>query len=258
MSLLRTCLIPAIALLTSGIGAALAEELPTKSVAGAEDGVAARFSGAWSAIRPAAEDTMLTCMVPTIIRSEAEGSLIYTDIGGRDSEFAVSAGDGQTIWTGHETQTSVWTGPDAFILYPHLGDGSLDLARGLLYERCEIWPREDYAGAVPGAVEPFVGDWVESLPARRGAGRPIEALSTCDTPTRFTVAGEQAIVQTVEGQEPLTLPVAVQDDRTIFPNDGYTQTVIWISPDRWHAHGPNIDGDTDWNLPVIFTRCPTE
>lgn len=234
-----------------------AQELPTTSIAGAEDGVAAAFSGAWSAIRPTADSTLLTCMLPTLIRSEAEGGVIYTDIGGRDFPFTVTDAGGQTVWAGaEETQTSVWTGPDSFILYPHLQDGSLDVERGVLYERCEIWPRESHAGAVAGAVEPFAGNWSEALPPERGAGRPLQQQSTCETPTRFEVAGEQAIVQLLEGQEPLTLPVAVRDGRTIFPNDGYTQTVIWVSPDRWHLHGLNIDGGTDWNLPVIFTRCP--
>jgi hypothetical protein len=243
-------------LLALAVGPIAAQDLPTTSVAGAEDGVASRFTGAWSAIRPTSDSTMLTCMVPTMIRSEAEGSVIYTDIGGRDCGFTVTDAGGQTIWTGAETQTSVWTGPDAFILYPYLRDGSLDLERGVLYERCEIWPRESYAGAAAGAVEPFVGNWSEALPAERGAGRPIEVQSSCDTPTTFAVAGEQAIVQTLPGQQPVTLQVAVRDGRTIFPNEGYTQTVIWVSPDRWHAHGLNIDGGTDWNLPVIFIRCP--
>jgi hypothetical protein len=256
---LRLCLRLALlvfAALPAGI--ASAGDLPTRSVPGAIDGDATRFVGAWSAIRPTVETSNLTCGAPTLIRAEDTDMLVYTDIGGRDTEIGIAAGDGKTFWAEQIPYVSVWTGPDSFLLSPRLADGTLDPARAFLYERCEIWPRKDYEGAVAGAVEPFAGAWSEALPPERGGGRPIVSQVGCDVPTRFEVTGPDRIAQHIEGREPLELKVGTRDGRTIFPNDGYTQTVIWVSPDRWHLHGLNIDGGTDWNLPVIFTRCPAE
>ncbi len=261
MSPLRFCLrlaLLVVAALPAGI--ASAEDLPTRSVPGAIDGDARQFVGAWSVIRPNAETTLLTCQVPTLITAEAPEKLVYHDIAGRGTDIGIAAGDRQTLWADQDPYVSVWTGPESFLIYPQLADGSLDTTpeAAFLYERCEIWPREDFDGAAAGAVEPFAGAWSEFLPPERGGDRPLVLQAGCDDPTRFVVSGPDSISQRIEGREPLELKVGTRNGRTIFPNDGYTQTVIWASPDRWHLHGLNIDGGTDWNLPVIFTRCPAE
>lgn len=232
-----------------------AAQTPTVGIPEVPNGDSRPFAGHWSVIRPGATQTLLTCMLPTVIESTA-GALAYRDIGGRTTAFTISAGDGQTLWAGSEPQTAVWTGLDSFILYPHLPDGSLDMEYAALHERCEIWPRKSYDDAVPGAVEPFEGRWAESLPAERGAGPSMVTQLNCDNPTIFTVASETSLQQTASGGEPLMVPVAARDGETIFPFENYPQTIIWVSPDRWHLHGLNIDRQTDWNLPVIFTRCP--
>jgi hypothetical protein len=232
-----------------------AAQTPTVGVPDVANGDPSLFAGHWSVIRPGATETLLTCMLPTVIET-GDGTLAYIDIGGRKSDFTVSAGEGQTLWVGSEPQTAVWTGLDSFILYPHLPDGALDIEYAALHERCEIWPRKSYEGAVPGAVEPFAGRWAESLPAERGAGPSMVTELSCDNPTIFTVASETSLEQIASDGEPLMVPVTTRDGETIFPFDNYPQTIIWISPDRWHLHGLDIDRQTDWNVPVIFTRCP--
>lgn len=245
----------ALLLLATTLAIPVQAQTPTVGIPEVANGDPALFAGHWSVIKPGATETLLTCMLPTVIQS-SDGTLAYRDIGGRTTDFTVSAGKGQTLWTGSEPQTAVWTGPDSFILYPHLPDGSLDMEYAALHERCEIWPRKSYEGAVAGAVEPFEGNWAESLPADRGAGPAFVTQLSCDNPTTFIVASETSLQQSSKSTEPLTIPVASRDGETIFPFENYQQTIIWVSPDRWHLHGLDIDRQTDWNLPVIFTRCP--
>ena len=242
--------------LASSVHAAHAQ-LPTVGSPDVPNGVAELFVGNWSVVRPEGSNSLLTCMLPTIIDADGAGGLVFEGITNRNLPFGVAAADGATAWQGAEPQTAVWTGPDSFILYPHLPDGALDVEFAMLYERCEIWPRSSYPGAVAGDVAPFAGAWLESLPAERGAGRPIVPQGSCADPVRFAVEGDSAIRQTMTGQDDLVIPVAAEGDLTTFPNEGFTGVVIWVSEDRWHLHYPDIDGKTNWNLPVNFTRCPT-
>ena len=237
--------------------AAQAQQLPTASIEAMPDGDAALFDGGWSIVRPAGSDSMLTCHLPTHLISDGKAALIYRDVAGRETRFTVSATDKNTLWTGEESQTAVWTGRNSFLLYPQKPEGGLNIDNATLFERCEIWPRRSYAGAIAGDLKPFEGQWRESLPAKRG-GAPLDRHTSCDDPTTYSIVGESTLEMTAEGGEPQTIPVAVRDGETIFPNEGYPAAVIWISPDRWHLHLPGMDREPDWNLPIILERCPAE
>jgi hypothetical protein len=234
---------------------AQAQPLPMASIQAMPDGDASLFEGGWSIVRPEGSASLLTCHLPTHLIPDGNAALVYRDIAGREIRFSVTATAENTLWTGEESQTAVWTGTDSFLLYPHRPDGSINVDNATLFERCEVWPRQSYDGAVAGDLAPFVGDWRESLPADRG-GAPLDRHTSCDDPTTYAIVGESTLEMTAEGDEPQTIPVEVRDGETIFPNEGYPAAVIWISPDRWHLHLPGMDRQPDWNLPIILERCP--
>lgn len=235
-----------------------AEELPLRGVAEVSNGTAAPFAGHWSIVRPGGSDSALTCSVPTVIDGGADNVLIYRGIADQPVEFTLAEQDGATLWQGSEAQMAVWTGSDSFILYPQGSDGAPLVDDAMLYERCVIWPRESYDGAVPGAVEPFAGAWFESLPADRGAGPESVAVTSCDNPVRFEVAGATSIRQVLADGGGGVYEVAAREGETILPNGRDTGVVIWVSPDRWHLHYPGMFVPIDWNLPTIFQRCPEQ
>lgn len=234
-----------------------AQDLPLASVEAVPDGDAQRFDGIWSIMRPQGSDTNLTCHVPTTLISDGRGALVYRDIGGREIGFVVSDSGENTLWDGTDPQTAVWTGADSFILYAHRPDGSLATDNAMLYERCEAWPRESYAGAPTSDLTQFEGRWSEALPARRG-GQPLEPQSTCDSPTTYTVAGASSLEAKFADGSSQTIEVEVRDGEIVFPNEGYPAAAVWVSPDRWHLHLSGIDRKPDWNLPIILERCPAE
>lgn len=237
--------------------AAQAQQLPMASMEAMPDGDASLFDGSWSIVRPEGSNSLLTCHLPTQLIPDGKAALVYRDIAGRETRFTVSATAENTLWTGEESQTAVWTGSDSFLLYPHRPDGGLNLENATLFERCEIWPRQSYEGAVAGDLTPFVGQWRESLAPERG-GAPLDRRTSCDDPTNYAIVGPSTLEMTAEGDTPQTIPVAVRDGETIFPNEGYPAAVIWVSPDRWHLHLSGVDRQPDWNLPIILERCPAD
>lgn len=235
---------------------AQAQQPPIASIEAMPDGDATLFRGGWSIMRPEGSASLLTCHLPTHLIPDGKDTLIFRDVGGRETRLSISATFDNTYWGGDDPQTAVWTGTDSFLLYPHLSDGELDVDNVMLFERCESWPRQSYQGAVAGDLAPFVGQWQESLPGERGSA-PLQRLIGCDEPTIYSIAGEAQLEMRAKDGDPQTIAVEIRDGETFFPNEGYPAAVIWVSPDRWHLHQAGMDRQPDWNLPIILERCPT-
>lgn len=235
-------------------------DLPTHSYAGAHDGEAAPFDGNWSIMRPDGDPTAATdsCAMPAEISANGSAAIRYRSSTGATFDFALSAEYGVTSWAGELERIAVWRDDDSFMLYPRLAEGGPDLDAPQLYERCPVWPRQSYAGAEPGALEPFLGRWQEAVPPARGA-EPLEVVGDCDDPTTFEAAGANALRRIVAGEPERSMRVQARGEETIVPNPiaGFAPSiVVWVSPDRWHFHGLHLWGNTDWTTPVIYIRCP--
>ncbi|WP_143145678.1 hypothetical protein [Devosia enhydra] len=233
--------------------------LPIVSDATVADGQAAPFEGNWSIMKPGGDRTSETdsCAMPASIQADGPTAITYASSTGAEFSFALADENDATTWQGEFDRIAVWQGPDAFLLYSRLADGTPDTAEAYLYERCPIWPRTSYEGAVPGALEPFVGAWQEAVPPARGA-EPLQIVGACNDPTIFEISGPTTLKRTIAGQPDYTLEIRARGTDTVVPNPraGYAPSVIvWVSPDRFHFHIIDIFGGTNWFSPVIYTRC---
>lgn len=83
-------------------------------------------------------------------------------------------------------------------------------------------------------------------------------MGSCDDPTTFEIKDTESLRRTIAGEPERIIPIRKRGTETVIPHPmrGYAPSVvIWVSPDRWHFHGIDLDGRTDWNTPVIYTRC---
>jgi hypothetical protein len=251
----------ALLLLAFLVGPAWAEEsLPAASYPGAPDGRAAPFAGTWSIIRPGGDRLSITdsCAMPAEIVADGAAAMRYHSTTGADFDFELSAQNGGTALDGELARLAVWANEDSFYLYQRLADGSPDLASAYIYERCPSWPRKSHDGAVAGALAPFVGNWQEAMPALRGF-TPLQVVGSCDDPTTFSIKDDKTLLRTIANEPDRAIPIGKRGQETISPNPMAPRSpsvIVWVSPDRFHFHGIDIAGRTDWNTPVIYTRCP--
>jgi hypothetical protein len=234
--------------------------LPTTSYDGARDGTVAPFEGNWSAMKPDGDPEALddSCALPATIMANGSGIIRYASSMGTNFDFKLSAEGGATIWGGEPARIAVWQDEDSFLLYPRLADGTPETSGVYLYQRCPEWPRQSYAGAQAGALEPFVGRWQEAVPPLRGTG-PLQIVGSCDDPTTYEISGPDSLRRIIAGEPDRTIPVRARGNETIVPNPiaRYAPSIIvWVSPDRWHFHPIDVFGQTNWSTPVIYTRCP--
>lgn len=250
----RTIVAAVILILATAISAAQA---PEQSYAGATDGVAAPFVGEWAAFRPSGEaNTIITCAAPIAITALGDTRVDYGTFSSTGTPFDLAAAEGRTTWTGSgESAIAIWIEPDEFHMVPVVR-GEPDWPEVLVYHRCPVMPRESYAGAPNGLAAPFAGRWSLAMPSTTG-NTPDELLAGCDGPVIIAADDETALT--------FTNPEGDASTAHISPHDGHSDwaiadgpdpwEVVWIGPDRFHAHILGIDGATDWRQPFILTRC---
>ncbi len=122
------------------------------------------------------------------------------------------------------------------------------------------YPQRGVAGIENGIAGMFEGTWRVDRYGDDPAKADL-AVYRCDMPV-FIIAVEHGVIDyfspDMRPEDQLELDLTTLMDSTVWLSrvGGANYQSIWLSADAFHLHQVSEEGETDWETPFLFTRCP--